>query len=111
MKDSASAAYVSVMNETNGQMASINETMLESKVAAFKKQVQDAKLSLQKMTRDGEPEEDIEKEKEYLATAETQLSNVEKRLGSTQARNEEKFADGEEQPNWETYRLNIANDR
>ena len=102
MKDSASAAYVSVMNETNGQMASINETMLESKVAAFKKQVRDAKLSLQKMTRDGEPEEDIEVEKEYLAAAETQLRNAAKRLDEMQARNKEKFADGEE-PDWETY--------
>jgi hypothetical protein len=57
-------------------MASINETMLESKVAAFKKEVRDAKLSLRKMKRDGEPAEDIEVEKEYLAAAEKQLSNV-----------------------------------
>jgi hypothetical protein len=38
-KDSGSNTYVSVMDETNGQMASINETMLESKVAVFKIEV------------------------------------------------------------------------
>ena len=49
-KNSVSAVYVLAMNETNGQMAGINETMLESKVAVFKKEVRDAKVSLRLMT-------------------------------------------------------------